>query len=171
MTDTENTTTLGGHRTVQAGVANGMPAGDRALFRCLDCDATATVVSFSVGTDGCPARPESLNGLAVCPGGERCQGHMIKESPEFRAYAASSSAPIESVPRRTCTVNDLAARASAQYLYFADKIGMKMGVWASQAKRVGAEGGVVAEFQHANGLGYVVLVDQFGKITAERDDK
>lgn len=165
----------GGHRTVDTGkVDKGMPTGDQTLYRCLDCETVTTRIGFGGirgANDGCPARPESLDFLSVCPGGERCEGHMDTSTAQWRAWKDSPDASSDGVPRFHHTVDDLAERAAAQYLRHADLVEMKMGVWAAQGRKVGAEGGTVAEFQHSNGKQYEVHVDQYGKITAVQKEK
>lgn len=71
----ENTITVGGHRLTGTGHDMNMGSlGKQKLWRCLDCDQTATYASFDAGIAGCPMRPESLDYLSVSPGddlGER----------------------------------------------------------------------------------------------------
>lgn len=168
MNDTEEATNIAGHIVVPVGHDKGMPTGDQTLYRCDDCQTTATRQSFTAGTPGCPGRPQSLDYLSVCPGGDQCAGHPDTSTAEWRAYTASNHISITTVPRLTCPASELGVRAARQYLTYADRIGLKMSAWAQgAAARIGAEGGVVAEFSAA-GKSYGVNADRHGKITAFR---
>lgn len=168
MNDTEEAVVIAGHIVTAVGHDKGVPTGDQTLFRCDDCRTTTTRHSFLAGTTGCPGRPQSLDYLSVCPGGDLCPGHPDTDSSEWRAYTRSSNISLTTVPRLHCPVSELGVRAARQYLCFADKIGMKMSAWAQgQAASVGVEGGIVAEFTLA-GKSYAVHVNPLGKISAHR---
>lgn len=157
---------LNGHRCVDTGrIDKAMPVGNQTVWECQDCKQTASRNSFAAGLRGCPARPESLDNLSVCPGGDKCEGHPDENTAEFRAWKASNNLPKETIPRRFHTADDFAKRAATQYLSFADRIGMKMSVWAAEGMRVGPEGGTVAEMTF-RGQSYLVRVDPFGNIRA-----
>ncbi len=161
----EHDTIRGGHRVKDTGRKDRTSAGIQTVYHCVDCDETGTFPLIRGGDIGCPARPDSLGRLSVCPGGDRCRTHPDTSTAQWRAYRDSPSAPIESVPHYTCTVDDFAKRASAQYLKFADRVGIRMSVWSAQAFTVGPDGGTVAEFTH-DGKSWHVSVDPFGSITA-----
>lgn len=171
MANVGETVNIGGHmaKRVQA------RASESWQYECEDCGKRGDNALFTVGTHGCPGRPESLSetGLSVCPGGERCGGHMRQNSREFTAWKNSKSMSSDLVPRDKCSADEMGVRAARQYRTFADKVGMRMRVWSEQgiAGRVGAAGGTVAEFQHANGNGYVVSVDEFGRINVQEETR
>ncbi|MBD0734000.1 hypothetical protein [Streptomyces sp. CBMA29] len=167
----QRTSDLNGHRCVDTGkVDKGMPDGDQIVWECLDCQQRASRNAFSVGpARGCPARPESIDNLSVCPGGARCEGHPDQNSSQWREYTASNNLSIETVPRWFHTDNDLAKRAAAQYLRFADKVGVKMSVWTAEGIQVGPEGGTAAEMS-VGGRSYEVRVNAYGKITATQKE-
>lgn len=168
--NTQETKDINGHRCVATGTDKGLPVGDQTVYECQDCKQRAPYQSFAVGARGCPARPESIDNISVCPGGDKCEGHPDQDSSEWRDYKSSDHLSIKTVPRWFHTDDDLAKRAADQYLHFADKIDMKMRVWSQQGYKVGPEGGVAATFQHANGLGYEVHVNEYGKITAVQEE-
>lgn len=162
-------TNIGGHLTVGTGTVSMGSAGTQNLYTCTDCHQEATSDSFQAGAHGCPMRPASLDYLSVCPGGKRCGGHPDTSTPEWVAWKASNSLPKESVPRITCDAAKLGVRAALQWRAHADRIGLKMSVWAQQAiaDKVGAEGGVVAEMIH-RGKPYYIAVTPYGKISAHQ---
>ncbi len=154
-----------GHWVKDTGRVDRTSAGIQKVWTCIDCGDTGTFSLLRGGNTGCPARPNSLGRLSVCPGGERCRTHPDTTTDQWRAWKESKSMPIDSVPHYRCTVDSLAERAAAQYLTHANKIGMKMSVWSAQAFTVGPEGGAVAEFTHASGPWHVV-VSPYGDIAA-----
>jgi hypothetical protein len=170
MNTTEpNTIALGGHRVQDTGTHEGVGGSARVVWRCIDCQSSGTSTLFESGYDGCPMRPESLDYLSVCPGGDNCEGHMDTSTPEYRAWKESPSMPKEQVPRFTCDASKLGLRAARQWLKFADKIGITIIVWSSQALagHIGAGGGVVAELLSTAGAHHIV-VTRHGKLRAHR---
>jgi hypothetical protein len=142
-------------------------------YECDDCGVRGPHGVYSVGTHGCAGRPESLDNLSVCPGGEACSGHMDQASPQFSTWEASKSMSSDEVPRYQCSAGELGVRAARQYRDVADKIGMRMRTWeqSGRADKVGAGGGAVAAFHHENGTSYQVSVSATGQITCEREQR
>lgn len=121
---------LNGHLAYLVKVPN--PAATPAPpWHCTDCNTTTDRHSFAAGTRGCPGRPESLDYLRVC--GMNCPGHMDATSAEFRAWKELPSSSADSVPRVSCdpTPYALVGRASRQWIGTADRIGLKLSVWAA----------------------------------------
>lgn len=162
------TVTIGGHRVQDTGQKYGIAGHAVVLWRCVDCEDEASSTAFTTGTEGCPARPASLDYLSLCPGGEMCPGHMAHDTPEYRDWKESRTMTSDQVPRRYCDEALTGIRAARHWLDFADRIGMKMRVWSpgGLAEEVDSGGGVVAGFQHASGDHYHVLVTRGGKLRA-----
>jgi hypothetical protein len=144
-------------------------AGVAGQFKCTGCGTEGTVTLFSVGVTGCPGDPASFN-ISVCPGGERCKGHMVHDSAEYRTWKASGNLSSDMVPRYhhdapETRITGLAYRAASQYIEFADRVGVKLGAWSQEGFKVGPEGGKVAEMTF-KGKSWSVWVDAAGKITA-----
>lgn len=136
-------------------------------WECAKCDLSGNWSLFGTGPVGCPADPASFP-LWVCPGGDKCEGHMDTDSSQFRSWQEIPGFDAEDVPRMHCEVGDLARRAATQYRQTADRIGLRTSVWAQEGFRVGSEGGVVAELTH-DGRSWSVRVDGNGKVTAQAD--
>lgn len=168
MTDENNAITVGGHRIRRITAA----MNRTSLWRCIDCglESDNSTGLFQVGFDGCPMRPESLDHLSVCPGGKNCPGHMDTSSPQYRAWKESPSMPSSDVPHITCDPDTLGLRAAAQWLYFADRIGLKTTLWAQTglADKVGAEGGHIADLQTGAGH-FHIIVTRWGKLAAHNE--
>lgn len=167
-----NTTEIGGHRCVDTGRKFGISGSNQpvTLWRCLNCGLENSWHSFDSGIRGCPMRPESLDYLSVCPGGERCEGHMDTSTEDYRVWKASTSMPSDLVPRFRCDAALLGMRAARQWLKHADKIGLKTSVWAQEgiAKHVGAGGGRIAQLNTTAGH-YHIVVTRHGNLRAHRD--
>ena len=142
-------------------------------LRCNGCGTVGNSGLFNAGPEGCPGDPASFS-IVVCPGGERCEGHMIHDSAEYRAWKEIPSVSQDTVPVYRHDAPEtprtgLAYRAASEYIARADAIGMRFSVWAQSGFTVGAEGGKVAEMMF-NGLSWSVWVDESGKITARPDN-
>lgn len=159
MTTAPKPLTIGGHQVEP------MPNG----YRCFDCGLNGDYYLFTVGVDGCPMRPASLDYLSVCPGGELCEGHVDTSTAEYRLWKESMSMPKEQVPHLTCDASLLGVRAAHQWLKFADRIGLKTSVWAQTAiaDRVGAGGGHIADLQTTAGHFHIVVTCH-GKLRAHQ---
>lgn len=156
--------TIGGHPTEPTGkIIKGYP-GSPVELRCTKCETVGDSLVFSVGLTGCPADPTSFR-LSVCVGGEQCKGHPDTDSAEWRAYKESPTLSLEGVPHWFHGTDDLAERAASHYRQYADRVGLRTGVWAQEGFKVGPEGGMVAEMTFI-GLSWSVHVDRYGKITA-----
>jgi len=166
MVQVGETVTSGGHKVTRIPERSGR----QWQYQCGDCGMRGDNAVFTVGIDGCPGRPESLNELSVCAGGEKCEGHMDQSSHEWRAWKNSTSMPSDLVPRYQCKETERGNRAAAHFKNFADRLGMATDGWTTDTGttfNINAEGMKVAEFSHAKGF-YEVWVGRTGMITALR---
>lgn len=147
----------GGHRTVRIPVKGASAPWE---YQCEDCGNRGNSGIFTVGVDGCPGRPESLNILTVCGGGARCEGHMVQESPEWRQWKESASMSADLVPRTTCGSDQVGERVRTQFLYFAKRLGMRVDNWTV----FGSGAGKVATFTHDKGE-YELWAGETGMVT------
>lgn len=164
MVNSGETVTLGGHKVVR------VPVKNREQYKCEHCGTRGDSALFTVGVDGCPGRPESLNSLTVCPGGSGCRGHMDQTTEAWRQWKASSSMPSEEVPRYKCEATERGTRAAAQFLRHAERVGMRVEEWQLNTRtifNVNAEGALVATFRHSKGR-YELWVGRNGSITPLR---
>jgi hypothetical protein len=166
MVNIGETVNTGGHMVTRISARNGEPW----QYECQDCPKRGDNAIFIVGVSGCPGRPESLNVLSVCAGGDSCEGHMDQSSPEWTAWKNSKSLPASSVPHYTCKATERGTRAASQFRDFAVRLGMPIKGWTLNTGtvfNVNAEGVRVADFDHEKGH-YEVWVGQNGSITAVR---
>jgi len=163
---------LNGHLCYLVKVRN--PAAVTATWHCADCDTTTERASFKAGTRGCPGRPESLDYLQVC--GMECPGHMDTTTEDWRTWKASNSMPSDLVPKIFCDSSPgwLVTRAGTQWVAYADRIGLKMSVWAAQIFRHAAlhADPAAAVFQVAEltfkGETYSVWVTRSGQLSCRK---
>ena len=134
-------------------------------YKCEHCGTQGSSALFTVGVDGCPERPESLNYLMVCPGGDGCQGHMDKTTEAWHQWKASSSMPSDLVPRYQCGETERGNRAAAQFLRYAERVGLTVKNWTTV--NTSADGALVGTFQHGQNS-YELWVGRTGEITPLR---
>lgn len=165
MTHVGEISTVGGHKMARVSAGSG-----RAQFECQDCPLRGDYAIFTVGVNGCPGRPESLNILSVCAGGKGCPGHMDQSTDEWRRWKESKSMSSDLVPHYTCKETERGERAARQFKDFAVRLGMPTSGWELNTEAVfniNADGFRVAEFDHPKGH-YEVWVGKGGMITALR---
>lgn len=149
MVNVGETESIGGHMVTRV-----PDKAKQSNYECNDCGEVGTSLVFTVGIDGCPGRPESLNNLKVCPGGDNCWEHMDQSSALWRQWKESSSMPADSVPHYRCKETERGDRAAAQFKNFADRLGMTTKNWTLNTGTVfniNVEAMRVAEFDHENG--------------------
>lgn len=156
MVNIGDAVTLGGHKTVR------ISSSSRGSweYKCNDCGTRGNPALYTAGIDGCPGRPESLNMLRVCGGGNLCGGHMAQDSPEWRAWKESSSTSSDQVPRTTCGSDHVGERVRTQFLHYAKRLGMRLDDW----KVCGNGAGKVATFTHDKGA-YELWAGETGMVT------
>lgn len=154
---------VNGHEITETGETERSSAGVLKRYRCEGCGAVATRDSFAAGLPGCTGDPGSIV-VSVCVGGERCGGHMVTDSAEFRSWHART-VDADAVPTYRHEAGDLAERAATEWVVYADRVGLKLSLWTQAGYRVGPEGGKVAELTH-QGKPWHVRVSAFGKVTA-----
>lgn len=162
----QETMHIGGHRLIPK---QGRTQGE---FTCVDCGDTGQTTLFRVGVDVCPGRPESLNNLTVCAGGDACLGHMDTTTHQWRAWKDSPSLSSDTVPHYQCESTERGSRAAAHFLNYVGRGGMVVENWTTPVEtvfNVNADGMRVADFDHDRGH-YEVWVSRTGKITALRTE-
>lgn len=165
MVNVGETQSTGGHMVTR--VPN---KTEEFKYKCNDCEKIGKSLVFTVGIDGCPGRPESLNNLKVCPGGDNCWEHMDQSSPLWQQWKESSSMSADLVPHYRCMESERGKRAAAQYKDFADRLGMTTRNWSTETGsvfNVNGDGQSVASFDHENGH-YEVYVAKNGSMRALR---
>lgn len=154
---------IGGHRVTRMA-----DRGAEAQYECADCLTRGTSLVFRVGVDGCAKRPESLNLLTVCAGGDRCPTHMDMGTVEWRQWKDSPSLPASHVPHYTCEAGARGERARRHFLDYSKRIGLAVENWRETAFDETGDGSQVATFVFSGGRYELWVSRTTGQLTPLR---